>query len=390
MQITAYACEYCQPIFAFMARIALNARLLIPNRLEGIGWFTHEIYRRIIEQHPEHEFLLLFDRSPDVMFDYGSHVQSVRLLPPARRPFLYDWWFNRSITRELKSWRADVFISTDGMLSMRTAVPQVSVMHDLNFMHHPEWMPSRESQYYRSRFPKFAHKASRIVTVSEFSRQDICRQFGVDPERISVVGNAPAEEYTPIANESDRLQQRQKWSGGRPYYVFVGSLHPRKNVSGLLASFQKYREEGGACDLVIAGGNMWSDEREKIPGVHYPGRLDRASLAALVGASQGLVFIPWFEGFGVPLVEAFASGIPVIASDVSAMPEVCGGAAVALVRPDDSAAVAMAMRELDENEGLREDAVRRGLERVQAFSWDDSALRFWKVIEDVISTTRES
>lgn len=388
VQITAYASENCQPIFAFMARIALNARLLIPDRLEGIGWFTHEIYKRIIAHHPEHEFLLIFDRKPDRMFDFGPHVQLIRLLPPARRPFLYDWWFNQSISRILKSWCADVFVSTDGMLSMRTKVPQIAVMHDLNFMHHPEWMPIREARYYRSRFPRFAQKAARIITVSEFSRQDIHEQFGIDRDLISVVGNAPAEEYKPLTSESVRRDEQEKWTGGRPYYAFVGSLHPRKNVNGLLEAFKLYRHEGGVCELVIVGGNMWSDERQRVPGVHYTGRLDRASLAALVGASQGLIFLPWFEGFGVPLVEAFACGVPVIASNVTAMPEICGEAAAALVAPSDAAGAARAMRALDEDAALREDAVRKGLERAAAFSWEDSARRFWEVIENSMKINR--
>jgi len=384
MQITAYAAENCQPIFATMARIALNARLLIPGRLEGIGWFTHECYQRLISAHPEHEFQLIFDRAPSTEFCYGKNASEVRLLPPARRPFLYDAWFDYSVTRQLKRWSADVFLSTDGMLSRRTHVPQIPVFHDLNFMHHPEWMPAREANYYRSRFPEFAKIAARILTVSDYSRHDIASQFKVAIDSIDVVYNAPAKEYKPLVSPDLAQAQRNRVAGGQAYFVFVGSLHPRKNISGLLQAFGAYRAMGGKHELVIVGESMWSDEMRNQPGVHFSGRLEREMLAATVKASEGLVFIPWFEGFGVPIVEAFASGVPVIASNRTAMPEVCGGAAVALVEPDDAHGIASWMKRLEGDSALRQEAVERGLARAQAFSWDDSAAQLWTSIEQVL------
>jgi glycosyltransferase involved in cell wall biosynthesis len=141
---------------------------------------------------------------------------------------------------------------------------------------------------------------------------------------------------------------------------------------------------GGEYDLVIVGESMWSDEMRNQTGVHFSGRMEREVLAATVKASAGLVFIPWFEGFGVPIVEAFASGVPVIASNRTAMPEVCGGAAVALVEPDDANGIASWMKRLEGDSALRQETVERGLARAQAFSWDDSAVKLWTSIEQVL------
>ena len=201
MQRTVYGTENCQPILAGMARIALNARLLVANKLEGIGWFTHECFSRIAANHPEHQFLLLFDRRPDSMFDYGDHVEVKHLWPPARRPMLYDWWFDYSVTRAIRRWNADVFVSTDGFLSRRTSISQLAVIHDLNFMHHPEWMPPREARYYQNRFPQFASIATRLATVSAYSQNDLVEQFGLDQQRIDVVPNAPAADYAVLDEE---------------------------------------------------------------------------------------------------------------------------------------------------------------------------------------------
>lgn len=363
-----------------MARIALNARLLVANKLEGIGWFTHECFSRIVASHPEHEFLLLFDRRPDALFDYGKHVQMKHLWPPARRPFLYDWWFDLSIARALRKWDADVFVSTDGLLSRRSEVPQVAVMHDLNFMHHPEWMPDHEAKYYRNRFPQFAKIASRLVTVSAYSKHDIAREFGLDLDKIDVVPNAPAEGYG-LLKESLKTIQQTRWASGNPYFIFVGSLHPRKNVEGLLNAFSCYRAEGGLASLVVIGSSMWTEEMRQIPNVFWTGRLKREDLILAMGGALGLVYLPWFEGFGVPIVEAFASGVPVIASNTSSIPEVCGGAEIALVDPDDARAAGNWMLRLETDSDLRNGAIERGLQRVQAFSWDHSANLLWESIQ---------
>jgi glycosyltransferase involved in cell wall biosynthesis len=369
-------------IFAGMARIALNARLLIPGRLEGIGWFTDACYRRIIAAHPEHEFLLLFDRKPDSTFEYGTNATSMRLFPPARRPFLYDAWFDYSVTHALRKWKADVFVSTDGMLSRRTTVPQLAVFHDLNYMHRPEWMPDQEARYYRSRFPEFARIAQRVVTVSEFSKADIVEQFGVPPDAIDVVYNAPDSIYSQGAATARDAEKR--FTAGRPYFLFVGSLHPRKNLGGLLKAYEFYRARGGEYELLIVGAGMWTASETNHDGVHYAGRLGREELAEVMREAEGLVFVPWFEGFGVPIVEAFASGVPVIASNTTAMPEVCGGAAAALVNPANANEIAEAMTLLETDGSLRNRAIQAGLARASEFSWDDSAQRLMASIEKVI------
>ena len=368
-----------------MARIALNARLLIADKLEGIGWFTHECYSRMIAAHPEHEFLLLFDREPARMFEYGEHAACVRVWPPARRPWLYDWWFDWSVTRSLRTWKADVFVSTDGMLSRRTSVKQLAVMHDLNFMHHPEWMPTAEGNHYRTRFPVFAQIAARIATVSEYSKDDIMKQFGMNGDAIDLVYNAPSPLYVPLT-EDQKEGQRRQWSEGNPYFIFVGSLHPRKNIGGLLEAFKMYRLGGGQADLLVVGSSMWTEEMKSLEGVHWAGRVDRPSLAGAMGGALGLVYLPLFEGFGVPLVEAFACHVPVIASNVTSLPEVCGGAAAALVAPTDVDAAATAMLQLERDAGFLKESSERGAQRAKDFSWDHSAKALWQSIEKTLAS----
>jgi hypothetical protein len=114
-------------------RIAVNTRLLLPDKLEGIGWFTHEVMRRVVIAHPEHEFLFLFDRKCDERFVYAPNVTPVVIWPPTRHPILYRIWFDYLLPRKLKALKADAFISPDGFLALHSNVPTLAVMHDLNF-----------------------------------------------------------------------------------------------------------------------------------------------------------------------------------------------------------------------------------------------------------------
>ena len=126
---------------------------------------------------------------------------------------------------------ADLFLSPDGFLSARTQVPQVAVQHDLNFEHHPEWLPDRVARHYRRRFPKAAQRAVRLATVSTFSARDISDRYGIPLDRIDVVYNgAGAAYHTPLGlrPEQEATAIRKRFTGGAPYFVFVGTQHPRK------------------------------------------------------------------------------------------------------------------------------------------------------------------
>ena len=367
-----------------MARIALNARLLIPGKLEGTGRFTHQCYKRIIQSRPNDTFLLIFDRKPPLEFDYGPNSTSVCLLPPARRPWLFDFWFDYAITWKLKQWRADAFVSTDGYISRRSSVPQLNVIHDINFEHHPEWLPPRFARHFRSRFPEYARKSSKLYTVSEFSRGDIARTYHIDEASISIIPNASDASFKPLAFEK-REASRTRFASGNKYHVFVGSIHRRKNIHGMLKAHTEYRLLGGKSDLVIVGAAMWNYAEFDTENVHWVGRLNDNELVSAVAGADALLYLPFFEGFGVPVVEAMACGVPVIASNTTSIPEVCGGAAAALVSPTDAKGAAEALLRLDEDEVWCEQKSKQGIKRATEFSWGRSAQLFSNALDEMLS-----
>ena len=197
--------------------------------MEGFGWYTYEVTKRLVEQHPEHEFYFFFDRSYDSRFIFGPNVTPVVLNPPARHPILFYIWFEWSVKRALKKHKIDLFFSPDGYLSLGSDVKQVGVIHDLNFEHHPEDIPASPLRYLRKYFPKFAKKAHHILTVSDYSKQDIVKSYGISPSKITVAWNGASESFVPLAAK-EILEIRAEKTNGRPYFIFVGAITTRKNL----------------------------------------------------------------------------------------------------------------------------------------------------------------
>ena len=255
--------------------------------------------------------------------------------------------------------------------------------HDLNFEHFPGDMPKIHLWHYKKYFPKFARKAKRIVTVSEFSKQDIVDCYGVSPEKIDVAYNGVNEIFKPLP-EAEKEAIRQKYTGGHPYFMFVGSLHPRKNLARLFTAFDKFKQRNeNDVKLVIVGEKRWWTEpiQKAFDAMHckddvvFAGRLSAEDLHLVTAAALASVYVSYFEGFGIPILEAFKCDTPVITSNVTSMPEVAQDAAL-LVDPFNEEAIAEAMEKVLD-EGTRKVLVEKGRDRAKAFSWDQAADIIW-------------
>lgn len=366
-------------------RIAVNTRFLLKDKLEGIGWFTYETTKRMVENNPQHEFVFLFDRPYDSSYLFRDNVEGVNLFPPARHPFLWYTWFEWSIPRLLKKKGIDIFFSPDGYMSLSTKVPTCITMHDLAFEHYPEDVSGLVSKYYNHYTPKFAHAADRIVTVSEFTKQDIVNQYGVDQEKIDVAYNGVNKLFESI-DINHQQAVKEKYSSGTPYFVYVGALHPRKNIARLFLAFDAFKKKSQSpTKLVIVGRKAWgvAEIEEAYEGMEYKsdvvftGRLSSEELHRVIASAQAMTYVPYFEGFGIPIIEAQKCGIPVITSDRTSMPEVAGNTAL-LVDPFHVDSISHAMLQMDGNEKLRRKLTDLGSINVERFSWDNTAKDVWE------------
>jgi glycosyltransferase involved in cell wall biosynthesis len=376
--------------------IVVNARLLLKGRLEGIGRFTYETLKRITEQHPEHDFIFLFDRPYDPEFVFSSNVTPVVIWPPTRHPLLSLFWFECRIPTVLRKYNADLFLSTDGILSLRSNIRQIGVIHDLNFIHRPKDLPATAAHFYNYFFPRYAGKAARLATVSEYSRKDISRSFGVPPENIDVIYNGCDNHFSPVS-DAEKKEIRLKYSDGHPYFLFVGALHPRKNVEGLLKAYDHFRKgHQGEARLVIVGGKMFKtgtisetlDRMKYRNEVIFTGRIPDEELRLVYGGAHALVFVPFFEGFGIPVIEAMSAGVPVICSNTTSLPEV-GGEAALYADPEQEEQIADAMHRVIDDENLRKEMTALGLVQAARFTWEQSANNLWKCIEKVINSNAD-
>jgi glycosyltransferase involved in cell wall biosynthesis len=372
--------------------IAINTRSLIKNKLEGIGWFTFETLKRITKNHPEHNFYFIFDRPYDKDFLFSKNVFPIVIGPQARHPILFYYWFEKSIPKVLKKIDADIFISTDGYLSLKSNIKSIAVIHDISFMHNPKDFPFIIKKYYHHFFPRFAKKANRIVTVSEYSKQDIAKEFNIKPINIDVVYNGSNEIYKPSSNE-EITKTKKEYSEDTNYFIFVGALSPRKNVANLLFAFDIFKSTTGSnIKLIIVGEKMFKTKniRETYNSISskddviFTGRMSPEQLKNLYGSALALTYVPYFEGFGIPIIEAMNCDTAVITSNVTSMPEVANDAAI-YADPFSVQSIADAMIQISSDLNLRNQLIEKGKIQRQKFSWDITANKFWESIEKTIN-----
>jgi glycosyltransferase involved in cell wall biosynthesis len=357
--------------------------------MEGIQWFTFETFQRITQAHPEHTFYFIFDRPYKEEFIFAKNVIPLILSPQARHPFLFYIWFHWRIPQLLKTHNIDVFVSPDGFLPLKSKVPSLAVIHDINFEHQTQGIPFFAAKYYKRYFPKYAAKASKIATVSRYSKNDIIKHYQITPSKISVVYNGINESFGPIT-EKEKIAVRKKYTDGNPYFIFVGSLLPRKNLCNLLKAFDAYKKtDQSDTQLVVVGSKLFKankifrtyDKMNSRQDVHFIGHLFAKDLHRVMASAKALTFVSFFEGFGIPIIEAFACEIPVITSDTSSMPEVAGDAAL-LINPHSVEEIQQALHKIDD-ESLQKKLIEKGNKQKIKFSWNKTAEKLWEDIESL-------
>lgn len=361
-------------------RIAVNTRFLLPGKLEGLGWYTHEVVRRMVLAHPEDEFVFLFDRPYDAQFVYADNVTPVVVPPPARHPVLWYAWFEWAVPLVLKRYKPDVFFSPDGYCSLGAEVPTVMTLHDVIPLNHPARIPWMPRLYYQHYLPRFARRANKIIAVSEHVKRDIIDACGVSPEQISVVYNGIRNGFQPL-DEAAQSLVRNAFSHGKPFFLYTGAIHPRKNVDLLIRAFDQFKSlENNDVQLILVGRFAWQTGTVKAAyesanhrdAIHFLGYVPDKDLPGLYSAAIALVNLSADEGFGLPLVEAMACGTPVVASDIPVFREV-GGDAVLLVDYHNIEQVSNRLQRVLNEPLLRAKLISKGLARTALFSWDGAA-----------------
>ena len=271
-------------------------------------------------------------------------------------------------------------------------VPVVVSVHDVSFLEHPDYFPFSRAMQLRLTVQRTIRQAARILTGSEFSRDSIARAYHLDPDRISVVPNAAADSFHPVRRETTQAQMRERFGIGAPFILSVGDLQPRKNHVGLIEAFGRLIRSHSELPhhLVMAGKETWFGRRvseaAKQSGVadriRFLGFVSDDDLLHLYNACELFCFPSFYEGFGLPVLEAMACGAAVACSNTSAVPEVADGAAL-LFNPYNVDEITRAMLDLILHAELRARMCRLGLQRATQFSWQKTAQETLDVYYDV-------
>ena len=372
-------------------RIAVNARFMIKDKLEGVGWYTYEIFRRMVKNHPEDEFILIHDRPLAPEYIFADNIKSVKTLIPSRHPFLWYLWFEHAIPNILKKHNPDVFLSFDGHCSVKTDTPTVYVLHDLAYLHYPNEIPNTVLRFYQKFIPKYIARANRIVSVSEHGKQDILKNFAqIKADSIDIVSNAARSIFKPL-DKAESIAIRKQYTNGLKYFFYVGAVQPRKNISRLIQAFDLFCEQNPDCQLLIAGRSAWKTEQIKKTHseskhkekIQFLGYVEDKVMAKLMASAAAFVYPSLFEGFGVPVLEAMHCEVPIITSKHSPMSEVTSNASLQ-VDPESIDSIAEAMSTIFSNNNLSQQLIQNGRVQREKYNWDRSAEDMYKVLKATI------
>ena len=358
-------------------RIVFDGTTLTPGRT-GVGYYTEHLLQHLAREvvNTGDELVVVSNKPIDTQAPLPPHV---RVHDGHRFPIRIGWMQLRA-QRALEALQPDVAHFTNGMIPIGSPVATVVTVHDMSLRLYPNCHPVRRLLLNRPLMHVAIRQASSIVTVSNSARRDLLRLHGVAPDRVAVVHEAASPAFRPIADREWLENVRARYALPRQFMLYVGTIEPRKNLPRLMSAFAAARKAGIPHHLVCVGPYGWSSrnlaghiERLGIQDVvHFTGYVPFEHLPAIYNLGEFFAFPSLYEGFGLPVVEAMACGIPVLTSTTSSLGEIAGDAAET-IDPADTDAIADAIVRLASDQDLRRDRAERGLRRARSFSWAQTA-----------------
>ena len=389
-------------------KVVVNAQLLHTGsnyRGAGVSNYCRNLLTALAAEAGGHQ-LMAFVNDRDFSCPQGRPGVELRYTRwPAAAPFPRIVWEQTALPAALWTDQADLVHGLVNTLPLVTKAPGVVTVHDLSFVRLPERFPLHKRLYLSNLCRASVNRAKRVIAVSKQTASDLRTEFGVDSRRVEVVYNGVGGQFRPLpAAEVDGFRERMRLPAR--FLLYVGTLEPRKNLPHLLRSFAAWRAAsatGRDVGLVLAGARGWhyqeifrlvselgltGDESGtpsgQEPVVYFPGFLPEQELCLWYNAASGFVYPSLFEGFGLPVLEAMASGTPVICSDAPSLQEVAGDAGL-IVPAQDQAALQDAFERLFSEHGVADSLRERGPRQAEQFSWERAAAETIDVYETAVN-----
>ena len=378
-------------------KILIDASGII-NKTTGVGQYSLQLLKALAEIDNKNEYSFVLQKGLDEslsVYRLGknrnfSFIQgNVSAVGPQKQRYYY------SLLRR-DSFKFDLLHSLNSELPLYCDVKKVVTIHDLKYLKYPHFFKdfSRiKAKYLEYIMKKGVEKANKIIAVSQSTKKDIINILGIDKDKIRVIYEASNfVMYSQQNNNMPNEEIIEKYAIKKPYFLYVGEKRPHKNIEGLIEAFAIFKEKYDQWDtsLVIAGKQYsgyqdYIKKAEKLGVIDlliFTGFIPNEHLKPIYTQAEALLFVSFYEGFGIPILEAMECGIPVITSNISSMPEVAGDAAL-LVDPGNIQKIASKMNELMKSDSLKKQMIEKGLKRNRQFSWKSTARETLQVYEEI-------
>ncbi|HET9793248.1 MAG TPA: glycosyltransferase family 1 protein [Thermoanaerobaculia bacterium] len=366
-------------------KVGIDARALLSEHT-GIAVYTAQIARGL-SALPGVDVTLFAPR--EISLSAGSLPSSFR--PGSNRRRFGTVWLQTRLSRDLAAEGCDVLLSAVTIAPARIDLPYVPVVHDLTPLTHPEWHRRKTIVAFLPWIEKTLERSARVIAVSQATAAELARRFPDVAARIAVIEHGVDSRFSPVAAEPGEADSvRAARTAGRPFILHLGTFEPRKNLGTLVAACERlWSEDPRRPDLLLAGSGGWKSEAllariARSPfaeRIHRAGYVPAEDVPALLRSAEAFCYPSREEGFGLPVLEAMASGTPAVISNAAALLEVARDAALA-VAPDDVAGFAGALARFLDDRDLRRTQIERGLARAAGFRWPAAAERTARVLRD--------
>jgi|WetSurMetagenome_2_1015567.scaffolds.fasta_scaffold01305_9 glycosyltransferase involved in cell wall biosynthesis len=360
----------------------------------GVSWYTLDLLTEILRQDKTNGYVLYYNSGHDVSARMPKFEQgNVKIISTCYPNKIFNYFLQK-----IFQWpKIDKLLGVDAFWSLHFNFSSFSknckmilTVHDLSFLAYPEFFSARKNFWHRMLgAKKFIARADKIIAISENTKNDLIKFAAVPAEKISVIYSGVGAEFRPTkATDENLIKIKNKYNLPDKFILNIGTIEPRKNITGLIKAFDKIADQPGLKDyfLIIVGGGGWKN-KEIYRAINSAKNKDRIKIIGYIEKIERVYFYnlatifcypSFYEGFGLPILEAMASGAPVTTSNVSSMSEVAGDAAI-LIDPNDINSLAEVIKQLAGDENLRQTLSQRGILQAKKFSWGKAAEEYIKI-----------
>ncbi|PIZ55731.1 hypothetical protein COY23_04300 [bacterium (Candidatus Torokbacteria) CG_4_10_14_0_2_um_filter_35_8] len=377
--------------------IAIDCRVLIQGKYSGVEWYAIHLMESLFEIDQKNQYFLWYNQmreEPEDLpsFDF-SNVKKVFSFYPKKIIALSGVLFNYpKIDERVMPEKIDIFFTPFfHILPISSSCKKVTTIHDLSFEYYPEFFKLKNKIFHKLAPRKEANTPEYIITDSESSRNDLISLYKVPKDKTTVIYPACGKEFKPITSKKKLAKVRDKYDLPEKFILQLGNIEPRKNHLATIHAFEKLKKEYNKdVRLVIAGKKAWRFRQvekalfqpDSKDDIILTGYIDEKDKPALLSLAEVFVYPSFYEGFGIPVLEALACGTPVVASNNSSLSEVIGNAGF-MVDAYKISELTLAIKELLEDKDLRKTLIERGFKQASKFSWKEGARQLLKVFEEI-------